>query len=366
MIDDTLLAELNECVGLLRDDNECDAPASILIASGHPNDTIRDLRRRHGPINAERGWLILMIRHAQAGKIMDALGTMAFAPNALAFPAVRRLIRHLEAAAPPRDPEMPFIDAQGTPVVFVVSYPRSGNSRLTSTMEGAYPRSRFTIYPFDGRYFSKKLAHFPVDGPVFVKSHIIEDAYRHNPVIYGVRDGRDSLLSLNDFAYRAMTDERKATHTDMAHGLDTLLDKVLPREHYGDWPTHVNKALAFSREHGNVHFVRFEELTSAVEYERLRDTLRTCGVALRREQFDEGVARAKDVEQALRSKIKQWSRDQIYPEGSLMAKWMALKGSSKWQRLLSAGDKKRLHEAGLTKPLMDLGYETDPDWWSQT
>ncbi|MEM8853559.1 MAG: sulfotransferase domain-containing protein [Pseudomonadota bacterium] len=365
MIDDTLLAELTECVGLMRKDNECDTPADVLITSGHTNDSIKDLRNRHGTIGGDRGSLIMIVRHAKAGRIHEALGEMVYAPNAVAFPAVHRLIRRMEAAAPARDPDMPFIDAQGTPVVFVVSYPRSGNSRLTSTLDGAFVRSRFSIYPSDGRYFSKKLPYFPVDGPVFVKSHIIEDSYRHNPIIYSVRDGRDAFLSLNDFVFRAMNDAKRADHTDMADGFQALLERVLPKEHYGYWPAHANRALAFSKEHGNVHFVRFEEITSAVEYERLRDTLRSCGVALSRTQFEAGVARAKAVEDVLRSQIRQWSREAVFPEGSLMARWMALKGSSKWQRLLSVEDKTYLHEAGITKPLMEFGYETDPDWWSR-
>jgi hypothetical protein len=46
-----------------------------------------------------------------------------------------------------------------------------------------------------------------------------------------------------------------------------------------------------------------------------------------------------------------------------MARWLAGKGTSRWRELLDADDRRMLHEAGLTAPLLQAGFETDPDWW---
>jgi hypothetical protein len=91
--------------------------------------------------------------------------------------------------------------------------------------------------------------------------------------------------------------------------------------------------------------------------------LAAAGVALAEAHYARGLAHAAAREADLRTRNPTWGRTRIYPEGSLMDRWLDTPGASKWRTLLGPEDRRRLHEAGFTDPLVRAGFETDPDWW---
>ncbi|MDM8553376.1 sulfotransferase domain-containing protein [Desulfococcaceae bacterium HSG7] len=149
--------------------------------------------------------------------------------------------------------------------IFLVSYPRSGNTwvrtiianYLTEKSSDQYMLSEvFPEIPKD-----RQLCNF-IHRPRFIKSH--EPFLQGYPqVIYLVRDCRDVLVSLYHFQLRYQSISTKL-------GLDAFIYEYLDGKHhkFGDWGEHV-RSWTQSRQSGML-LIRYEDLLKETEREITR------------------------------------------------------------------------------------------------
>ncbi|MEM0908057.1 MAG: hypothetical protein AAGJ94_11870 [Pseudomonadota bacterium] len=343
----------------LKADNVTAPIEAVLTMAGKSEDPVR-LRRRFKIKTRNLVGLSLMVGHARAGAPQTALRHAAMAVPNRADGVVLKFIRKLEKLAP--EPGRPFRDADGSPIVFVVSYPRSGNTRFLNIMDATYPRSRLTAFLSEGRYFSARSETCALPSPVFVKDHNLRAIYGDNPVIYLARDGRDCVLSGNDFALRAahVSDDKRVEGSD---SLSLVVEGDEKGPPFGGWPQQMQAALAWKAAGRDITILNYDDWVSDNGYELVSAALRQAGVALSQEQYDQGLSHAQTKETALRVKNDRWKRARIYTQGSMMDQWLDTPDASKWRKVLTPREKQRLHEAGFTKMLIEGGFETDPDWW---
>lgn len=337
--------------------------ADQLIAQAKWAKRPGDVARALGMTNAQPAALAMMLARAEEGRIEDALALSAFAVERRPVPVLRAFLDTLERAA--QRPDGPLVDGEGRPIVFVVSYPRSGSTRFLNIMAGAFPGSRFTAFVNEGRYVSPHGRGSVAHGPVFVKDHTLQDEYRQNPVIYLARDGRDCCLSYNDFKLR----RPEVEETAVAEGADSLTLIVEPGAGgapppFGGWPDHMSAALDWREAGGDLTIVTYDALMAQDSFETVEAGLAAAGVDLSRERYAKGLDNAAEKETQLRAQNPNWARERIYPHGTMMDRWLDTKGVSKWRDLLGQGERARLHAAGFTQPLIRAGFEGDPNWWA--
>jgi len=148
-------------------------------------------------------------------------------------------------------------------MIWLVSYPRSGNTFLRNVLFEVYGIASSTFhtetdYPVDADY-----ATYPV-----VKTHLLPDQLIPNdpniPVVYLVRDGRDALVSL--------AHHKKDIYAPDSDFHQNLRAAILAKEgsFFGGWSEHVNQWQKRA-----VIVIRFEELIAdpIACVERLRPLL---------------------------------------------------------------------------------------------
>lgn len=121
---------------------------------------------------------------------------------------------------------------QDSPVTWLASYPRSGNTLLRIILKGCFGLSSQSVYDdaeFSGTSLRDVVGHEPVgDDParflsqaqeerrrLYVKTHELPTADRH-PVIYVVRDGRAAVVSYIHFLREIL--KRDVTARDVICG----------------------------------------------------------------------------------------------------------------------------------------------------
>ncbi len=332
-----------------------------LIAQAKWAERPGPVARALGTTNVQPVALAMMLARAEEGRIEDALALSALAVERRPSPVLRTFLDALERAAQQLDG--PLVDGKGRPIVFVVSYPRSGNTRFLNIMAGAFPNSRYTALFGEGRYVSPHGRGSVVNGPAFVKDHTLRDQYRQNPVIYLARDGRDCCLSFNDFKLR----RPEAGEAAITAGADSLAMIVEPgpggAPAFGGWPRHMSAALDWREAGGDLTIVTYDALMAEDSFGIVAAALAGAGVDLSRERYAKGLDNAAEKETQLRAQSPNWARERIYPQGSMMDRWLDTEGVRKWRTLLGPDEKARLHGAGFTQPLIRAGFEQDPNWW---
>lgn len=154
-------------------------------------------------------------------------------------------------------------------IVWLASFPRSGNTFLRIVLNSVFGLSTSTIYsgPKAGvnpiydemnRLIgdvepSGSLAELQASPQVhFVKTHELASPDDGNPAVYVLRDGRDALVSYAHFA-RAF---ESAHHSKLA--FDQSLELLIrSEEHFGGWSRHV---MAWSARTASTAIVRYEDL----------------------------------------------------------------------------------------------------------
>ncbi|MEM7696209.1 MAG: hypothetical protein AAF318_17300 [Pseudomonadota bacterium] len=348
-----LAAEIDE-----RLDAGSGAAADLITVAGK-HGRLTELRRATEIDDNTALGLALMIAHARAGRPAEALAQTPHCVTRDATNAVRRFAHKLEAKAPPRDG--PLLTRDGTPVIIVASYPRSGNTRFLNIVSGAFPRARYTAFMSEGRYVSPHAAFVDVPGPVTVKDHVFRSEYRHNPVIALLRDGRDCALSHQDFLLRRPGTRVTAENADSL-GLATGTEGEGPL--FGGWPAFTRAALEAKAAGHAVEIVRYPDLVGPEGAAVVTGALTASGLKMSAAQYEEGLAFAQKRANDLRTKNVRWERTKIYPEGTLLSRWVEEEGDSTWRAVFADRHRRALHEAGFTEPLLAAGFESDPNWWS--
>lgn len=181
-------------------------------------------------------------------------------------------------------------------IVWLASYPRSGNTLLRTILWQCFGLRSASIYPNDlggNKKLEEVVGHiepgldrrmvFPNKNPPLLKTH--EYPPDSNPAIYVVRDGRAASLSLWKFYHD--------------HGVSSsLLDVIEGHHKFGTWASHVAAWRPWERE--NVLFLEYEDLRC-----NLQDVLPRIGDFLQREALNDRLPERSRIAQA----DGQWVKD---------------------------------------------------------
>jgi hypothetical protein len=242
------------------------------------------------------------------------------------------------------------------PFFYVVSYPRSGNSLLRTFLSFAFRAPTYSVYPGDGRYFSRYFHDTSQPHAVFVKDHSWRDEYSDENVLAVVRDGRDVSLSYARYLYA------DGYHTYVGpHDLSAFLTFVTERG-IGFWADHVRTVLAARERGGRIRLVRYEDIFRNY-----------AGLSALARQIANGAPVPRDDQAAFVSHLAEskrmfvgagWKPNVTLPEDSYLPRdWSVGGGTIDWRRAFDLPARRRFHELGGTEMLLKLGYETDPVWW---
>ncbi len=147
-------------------------------------------------------------------------------------------------------------------ILWLASYPRSGNTFLRVVLKAAFGMPSDSAYPEksehevrEGLIPGRSLSDMARDADLCcVKTHELPADDDH-PAIYVVRDGRDALVSYAHYALEAI--DRKSAPPDPAAFSSLLQALVSTDAHFGGWARHVT---AWTSRKGPTEIIRFEEL----------------------------------------------------------------------------------------------------------
>ena len=157
-------------------------------------------------------------------------------------------------------------------IIWLASFPRSGNTYLRQLMKDLCGVSTFSVYddPVLVRQgVAESVGHVRIpggdlrrldekEGPSFVKTHDLPSD--ENPSIYVVRDGRDALVSFAHFRLRFDVREgRRRMRSPRRRFLRELERLVANFTPWGGWSDHV-VAWTRSRNPGLTYIVKYEDL----------------------------------------------------------------------------------------------------------
>jgi hypothetical protein len=261
--------------------------------------------------------------------------------------------------------ERAFPEATGrlqlaSPFRYVIGYPRSGNSLLMQFLSFAFGAPNYSVYPREGRYFSRRFHERAPGHAVFVKDHVLRPEYLEDKILSPVRDGRIAVVSLARYMYG----EGNSPFVRRDELAD-FLSHVASRTPFGFWGDHTRALLDASDRGARIRLVRYEEIFG--NYQGL--------LALARELADGGPVPCVDQQGYLAfvarrktqlSRQPQWSEGLALPEDSFIPRNWSIGGETiDWRRAFDASARRRFHELGGTDMLLRLRYETDENWWRQ-
>jgi hypothetical protein len=153
-------------------------------------------------------------------------------------------------------------------IIWLASYPRSGNSLASLALKHLFGYETRTIYSDAAREEVVEIQRFlgdPVseselrqidraNKPFFVKTHELPTDDEH-PALYLVRDGRDAMVSYAH--YILQTEQDVPTVGDRETFLRVLSELIMTDGHFGGWSSHV---LAWTCRKIPTVAVRFEDI----------------------------------------------------------------------------------------------------------
>lgn len=233
--------------------------------------------------------------------------------------------------------------------VFLVSYPRSGNTWVRFLLANVIERDTEQLIDFhsvhsvipdygirEHRQFIEALAD-----PRILKSHSAFDR-RFRRVIYLVRDGRDVMVSYYDYE----TKHRRFNGSFQ----EFLLSSQLP---YGSWADHVQSWLN-AREATDLLVVRYEDLLQDAQPELAR-MVRFAGIGSTPERIERAV-RLSAFDQ-----MQKLEETRGRPYGDTGYKFVRRGTAGQWD---SAFDEtaKTIFKSQANSLLLQLGYADSTDW----
>jgi hypothetical protein len=248
----------------------------------------------------------------------------------------------------------------GEPVIFVVSYPRSGNTMVVRTLARLLDAKSFTAMPGKQRRFDRAKGDAEASRVRIVKDHVPRLDYRRDRCIFVIRDGRDSVISL---AYMV----RERYPITLASELADFIRWAHDNYNLGSWATHMRKVQRL-RSHPGKLLVRYEDLLSESGAEFFQEVVDFAipGHGLDRDVVAAAYADKDQVLANIGSKPKAnkyWGLGIEFPPESIFYEWSKNRQLSSWRQIWPSDAKRAFHETGATEYLMMHGYETDADWW---
>jgi hypothetical protein len=236
-------------------------------------------------------------------------------------------------------------------------HPRSGNTLLIQFLSFAFEAPDYSVYPGDGRYFSRAFYEPTPGHPVFVKDHILRPEYLEEAILCPVRDGRDAMVSLARYLYS------EGNSSFVRRGeLADFLSHAATQTPYGFWGTHTRELLNARKQGVQVQLMRYEMFGNHRALLALARELAGHGPVPRAEE-DGYIAFTACLRLWLAQHLG-WSEGIALPDASFVRQnWAAGAGTIHWRSAFDAQAQRRFHELGGTEMLIELGYETDRDWW---
>lgn len=290
--------------------------------------------------------------------LLAAKSEKASTENAALLPEINGLLKQAFSLAP-FNPSAPI---QSTlPFAFLLSYPRSGNTML-SAMIGRYANARrLTAAKGHGAWFQKSIYDPEYPQPRIVKDHRICEEYKPDPCVLLIRDGRDAMISLA-FMTRQIGLHQFNKPSELADFIRFTRSSYV----YGSWADHARRVIEF-KALPQKHLVKYEDLQDGVDayLDTLRFFLRTTDIDLEHattiyQSRHESTDRIKDAGGSI---AKQWGYGVNVADDSMFSNWLKDRTASSWRQSWDAAARKAFHETGATEMLMELGYESDPNWW---
>lgn len=361
----------------LRPLQESDAAAYDALVRGIRHLAKREFRaatlefgRIHATNWAVAGSLLRVVALAAAGELRQAIalanqtgdlikkhalpGSTTYRADRAMLAEAVRCIQRAEAKYPaPAGP--PQLES---PLRYLVGYPRSGNSLLVQFLSYTFGVPHYSVYPGDGWYFSPRFYERAPGHPVFVKDHVLRPEYLNQEIVSPVRDGRNSIVSLARYLYARGTN-RLVRRSELAD----FISHVAAHQQYGFWGDHTRRLLN-ARQHGTrIHILRYEEFFQA--YAPLSTLARQMAGGETVLNTDEDGYRAYLEERKRRLRLNRpWAEGLALPEDSFIPQNWSVGGNTiDWRRAFDARARRRFHELGGTEMLLQLGYETEENWW---
>lgn len=239
----------------------------------------------------------------------------------------------------------------GRRTVYLVSYPRSGNTLVREYFSILQGRPQLSIYPGDVVDAPASALTRALDHVEIVKSHRMPPA--DGPLIYVVRDGRNAALS---FLYMSFLfgGHRFQELGEVCDGL-RYLDEI-----EGSWGDHV--AAALKQDQRPVLFVRYEDLVNSPQatLARMADFL---GAQIPAELLSECIRRQGTSDAYASNPYNgytyQPARNSIYDIVKRHRR------EDYWRLIFDRRSKRYFHERGGTRFLLHFGYERSADWWRE-
>jgi Sulfotransferase domain len=272
-----------------------------------------------------------------------------------AFQKIDQIYRRAAELLPESRRHLPVVSRR--PVAFLVSYPRSGNTLAHRMLTTLFDTREYQAFDGSGPFTFSKLLYDADEPRVrIVKDHFYRSEYLWDRVIVVVRDGRDACLSLAHYSHR------EGLHAFVGRGeLADFLRFTGDEYPFGDWMTNVRTALNARRLGADVRIVHYEDILTnneaVLDLARFVDA--NCELDLPR------IAAVRNDVESRRRQIDRpaWGYDTTYDESSYLHAWSRNRMGSNWRASYDRDAARVFHEMGGTELLMELGYETDSDWW---
>lgn len=246
------------------------------------------------------------------------------------------------------------------PLVYVISYPRSGNTMLTRMLAEIFDGQIFEALPGSFIPFSKSI--YPIDYPFIriVKDHVARPEYHDDRCIFLMRDGRDCVISLAYFTYKMGS--HPYWRRDELPAVIKWLHEKFP---FGGWAAHAAQVCNLKNGGSDKLLIQYSDLLNDAKiFERAvqfaaNDIALTVDPALifsQRGKYIESIGRSKIANQA-------WGIGNHVAFDSMFYDWSRNRGGTNWRTTWTPEAKRAFHDTGATDYLIEFGYETDPQWW---
>ena len=206
-------------------------------------------------------------------------------------------------------------------------------------------------------FFDRDGYYIPHGELALVKDHRYRDKYKSDRTIYVVRDGRDSILSYAYMNFKA-NQHKFYQRGELAEYIQ-FNKRTCP---YGDWASNVNEALAAKRSGAEVKIVHYDQVLNRPAALLELASFFAPNLALAVEDASNAMDDANEKMTSLK-KNPRWGFEDTVPAESYFYEWSRNRGGSNWATAFDSEAKRVFHETGATELLMELGFESDPDWW---
>lgn len=245
-----------------------------------------------------------------------------------------------------------------SPIVFVVSYPRSGNTMAMWTLAKLLDAQRFTA--MGANPFDKAAAPKECENIRLVKDHVARERYADDQVVFIVRDGRDTMISL---AYMTLQQHRhKFLEKSELADFIKWLDRDYP---FRGWASHM-RCVKDLQDKPDKLVVRYEDLIAKPEVFRSVVDFITDGASPPYERIVSAWNDRDTIIESIKNNDranKAWGLDADVAQGGLYEEWSKNRKGSTWRQSWDSAAKRAFHETGATDFLIEHGFEDDPLWW---